>query len=109
MSSVNPDIDLITGCLLSYVRHYIRRYTCTQASTEVLATMFKHIFTRTSQGCDDKSSALRNEHMSSLANAFASSVPSDMLSPAEVQGYLMIHRNGPKGALEKASEWAADD
>ena len=78
------------------------------ASTEVLATMFKHIFTRNSQECDDKHSAAHNQRMSGLANAFASSVPADMLSPAEVQGYLMIHRNDPEGAVQKAKEWAAE-
>ena len=74
------------------------------ASTEVLATMFKHIFIRKSQECDDKASAIRNEYISRLAGTFASSVPSDVLGPAEVQGYLMVHRNDPETAVQKAKQ-----
>ena len=85
------------------------------ASREVLANMFKHIFVRnpveSAQRKDvhiDKTSSVPNDnYIGELATDFASSVPSDMFSPAEVQGYLMAHRNDPEDAVQEAKSWAS--
>lgn len=44
-----------------------------------------------------------------MAQVFAKSIPPDsMISPAEVQGYLMIHRQDPQAALDGISAFAAE-
>ena len=44
-----------------------------------------------------------------MAEAFASAIPSGgRISPAEVQGYLMIHRRDPVAAVEGAQAFAKD-
>ena len=44
-----------------------------------------------------------------MARAFVKSIsPDSMISPAEVQGYLMIHRQDPQAALDGVSAFAAE-
>ena len=74
------------------------------ASTEVLMKMFKRIYTKTSQ---DTSSG-DADRIQELAHRFASSIPSEQLSPAEALGYLMMYRNDPVTAADRADHWAAD-
>lgn len=44
-----------------------------------------------------------------MARAFVKSIsPDSMISPAEVQGYLMIHRQDPQAALDGVSAFTAE-
>ncbi|KAF2760529.1 P-loop containing nucleoside triphosphate hydrolase protein [Pseudovirgaria hyperparasitica] len=40
-----------------------------------------------------------------LAHDFGTRIPPDTLSPAEVQGFLLQHRDSPATAVEKIEEW----
>ncbi|GAD99733.1 BCS1-like ATPase, putative [Paecilomyces variotii No. 5] len=48
---------------------------------------------------------LSNERVKQLAAEFASVVPSGEFSPAEIQGYLLIHKHEPEKAVQTAAEW----
>ncbi|KAK2802385.1 hypothetical protein FQN50_007382 [Emmonsiellopsis sp. PD_5] len=48
------------------------------------------------------------EMISSLAADFASRVPADKFTPAEIQGYLLKHKFSPEQAVAGAEEWARD-
>ncbi|KAJ5698742.1 hypothetical protein N7462_000747 [Penicillium macrosclerotiorum] len=43
-----------------------------------------------------------------LAREFASVVPSGELSPADIQGYLLTHKNAPEAAVKGAPAWVQD-
>ncbi|KAK3711658.1 hypothetical protein LTR37_009434 [Vermiconidia calcicola] len=77
------------------------------ASTEVLIDMFKHVFTKSPSEPARSDAAQEDLVINDMANHFAADIPSEALSPAEIQGYLMIHRNDPAAAVENAAGWAA--
>jgi chaperone BCS1 len=40
-----------------------------------------------------------------MAQQFAGALPEKIFSPAEVQGYLLMHKTEPKKAIEEVSKW----
>lgn len=70
--------------------------------------LFEHLYTkRPDELVDGKASLYQYYDISSLAQDFASAIPPDsMITPAEVQGYLMIHRKDPQAAVEGAAAFA---
>lgn len=40
-----------------------------------------------------------------MAESFAQHLPPSTFSPAEIQGFLLKHRDSPKSALEQVCEW----
>ncbi len=46
------------------------------------------------------------QHVTELAKAFAEKIPADKLTPAEVQGFLLVHRDNPQAAVNEVAEWA---
>ena len=44
-----------------------------------------------------------------LAKEFASLVPSGEFSPAEIQGYLLKHKEHPERAIQEVGEWVKDE
>lgn len=43
-----------------------------------------------------------------LALQFANEIPDDTLTPAEIQGYLLLHKKGPRTAVEQAGKWVQE-
>ena len=77
-------------------------------STEISVRLFTHLYTkRPEELVDDESSASEQYDIPNLAQTFAASIPQDsMISPAEVQDYLMKHCHDPQAAVEGAAEFA---
>ena len=76
-------------------------------SKEVCAELFRHVFTKTPEEMVE--GEVSDEYdVNALAESFAREVPEDKLSPAEVQGFLMIHRDEPLKALADAGAWALE-
>jgi chaperone BCS1 len=48
-------------------------------------------------------------HIESLAKEFSSLVPSGEFSPAEIQGYLLKHKDHPERAIREVAEWVKDE
>jgi chaperone BCS1 len=48
---------------------------------------------------------LTAEELSDVAKKFADQVPDDMLSPAEIQGFLLKRKKDPRRALEEVGAW----
>lgn len=48
-------------------------------------------------------------HIETLAKEFASLVPSGEFSPAEIQGYLLKHKEHPERAIKEVGEWVKDE
>ncbi|KAM0715944.1 hypothetical protein Q7P37_008458 [Cladosporium fusiforme] len=85
------------------------------ASREVSAQIFLHIFTRTADeiSIEEKQGDETAVHSSSqdlqvLAEQFAACIPETRISPAEVQGYLMQHRDDSVAAVRNAAAWAKE-
>jgi hypothetical protein len=58
---------------------------------------------------EGETSASAHHDISQLASDFANAIPAGgMISPAEVQGYLMIHRDDPQAAVEGAGVFARE-
>jgi hypothetical protein len=49
---------------------------------------------------------LSDDEIAALGTRFAEIVPSNELSPAEVQGYLLKHKHNPTQAVDGAAAWA---
>ncbi|KAH7079754.1 BCS1 N terminal-domain-containing protein [Paraphoma chrysanthemicola] len=45
------------------------------------------------------------EEITKLAQKFAEKFPEEVFSPAEIQGFLLMHKTDPAGALEKVGVW----
>ncbi|EFQ86522.1 hypothetical protein CFE70_007330 [Pyrenophora teres f. teres 0-1] len=45
------------------------------------------------------------ERLNAMAKQFADSLPEDTFSPAEIQGYLLMRKTDPEGALSGVQEW----
>ena len=80
------------------------------ASEEISAQLFEHLYTKRPDELVEGETSVSDDHdIPSMARAFAKSIPPDsMVSPAEVQGYLMIHRQDPQAALDGVSAFAAE-
>jgi chaperone BCS1 len=79
------------------------------ASEEISTQLFEHLYTKRSDELVEGETSISDDHdIPSMARAFAQAIPPDsMITPAEVQGYLMIHRQDPQAALDGASTFAA--
>lgn len=80
------------------------------ASEEISTQLFTHLYTkRPDELVEGETSVSDDYDILSMARQFAKSIPPDsMISPAEVQGYLMIHRQDPQAALDGVSAFAAE-
>lgn len=45
------------------------------------------------------------ERLADMSKQFAESLPADTFSPAEIQGYLLMRKTDPEGALAGVKEW----
>lgn len=68
------------------------------ATAEVTECLFLHIFENTT----DQGSCCE---VAQLARKFAALVPDDQLTPAEIQNFLLQHRDDPFKALDDAELW----
>jgi chaperone BCS1 len=90
---------------------------------EVSAQIFLHIFTKTSDEIisaskrrkeyelEDNSSDTAHPSPTTLlamSQTFAASIPETKISPAEIQGFLMRHRDDPAAAVAHADAWAQE-
>jgi chaperone BCS1 len=80
------------------------------ANQEICTKLFEHLYTKTpDELVEGETSASAQYDIAQMAEAFASAIPSGgRISPAEVQGYLMIHRRDPVAAVEGAEAFAKD-
>lgn len=80
------------------------------ASEEISTQLFEHLYTKRPDELVEGETSVSDDHdIPSMAQAFAKAIPPDsMISPAEVQGYLMIHRQDPQAALDGASVFAEE-
>ncbi|KAK3711721.1 hypothetical protein LTR37_009498 [Vermiconidia calcicola] len=78
------------------------------ASKEVIAKLFVHIFEKSPEELTEGEITTKSEHnnVAAMAHDFASRVPADKFTPAEVQGYLLVHRDDSVVAVDGAAEWA---
>ncbi|KAF2827096.1 P-loop containing nucleoside triphosphate hydrolase protein [Ophiobolus disseminans] len=77
-----------------------RMYTAQESDTK--AGAIRSIFTKKLKAaCDD----LDPEKLSELAAEFTEQMPEDTLSPAEIQGYLLIKKRDPIAAVKEAGTW----
>jgi chaperone BCS1 len=51
------------------------------------------------------SGASEEDKLEAMAEQFANSLPDKMFSPAEIQGFLLMHKREPRKALEAAAAW----
>ncbi|OJJ48961.1 hypothetical protein ASPZODRAFT_129305 [Penicilliopsis zonata CBS 506.65] len=70
----------------------------TLATRSQIAELFKRMYADHPDG--EKGSSLE-----ALADQFASSLPDSTLSPAEVQGYLLMRKKEPRRAVDEVDEW----
>ncbi|KAL2866484.1 BCS1 and AAA domain-containing protein [Aspergillus lucknowensis] len=56
----------------------------------------------------DKQARFTQERVKEWANEFAARVPGGEFTPAEVQGYLLLHKTDPEGAIAGAEEWVKE-
>ena len=52
--------------------------------------------------------AVKEKRLSELVAKFAQIMPQEVFSPAEIQGYLLQHKNRPERAVECAEKWVRD-
>jgi chaperone BCS1 len=80
------------------------------ANEEICIKLFKHLYTKTPEELTEGETSPSALHdVSQLAKDFARAIPpGGKISPAEVQGYLMIHRADPLAAVEGAHAFAKD-
>lgn len=72
------------------------------ATAEVTECLFAHIF-------EDPSDRERSAcDVAQMARKFAALVPEDALTPAEIQNFLLRHREDPFRALEGVEEWVQE-
>ena len=78
------------------------------ANEEICIKLFEHLYTKTpDELVEGEASASTKYDIPQLAKDFAGAIPSSgKISPAEVQGYLMIHRRDPISAVEGAHAFA---
>lgn len=69
------------------------------AKNEVIAKLFIHIFS-------DDNGGEKDPDLTLLSEKFASSVPENKLTPAEIQGFLLVNRDDPQEAVRLAKAWA---
>ena len=76
------------------------------ASREVISKLFVHIFSKAPEELLEGETAVKSDDdVAALADEFANIVPADRLTPAEVQGFLLVHRESPAEAVAEAGAW----
>lgn len=80
------------------------------ASGEISTRLFKHLYTKRPDELIKGESSISEDHdITSMAREFGEAIPGgSMISPAEVQGYLMMHRQDPQAALDGVSAFATE-
>ena len=76
------------------------------ASAEVTAKLFIHIFEKAPEEAIEGEEQNKKHDIKALSQQFAEAVPPNQLTPAEVQGFLLVHREDPVAAVAQAKEWA---
>lgn len=72
--------------------------------------MFKRMFERDpSNPSVPVLEALDEEELEKLSLAFSGRVQDDTFTPAQLQGYLLNHRNDPRGAVESFDLWMKEE
>lgn len=71
------------------------------ATTEVTESLFAHIFA-------DATGARSKSDVAQMAKSFAALVPEDQLTPAEIQNFLLQHRDDPSKVLNGAEVWVRE-
>lgn len=74
------------------------------AVPEVAAALFKQVYTDI-DGKPVEGVILSEQTIEQLASAFGSKMPTNALSPAEVQGFLLGNRDDPMEALARFDVW----
>ena len=76
------------------------------ASREVNAKLFRHIFEKTEEERVEGETTSTDRDIAVLSEQFAEIVPADKLTPADVQGFLLVHRADPNKAVVEAEDWS---
>lgn len=76
------------------------------ASYQVMEKMFLHIFSCAPGEKKSLAAAREGVNLPGLATEFANQLPEGRFSPAEIQNFLLEHREDPSGAVAKVGEWA---
>ena len=61
--------------------------------------------TKSVEGISCQKSAGEDSEMEDLASQFATSLPNEAFSPAELQGYLLVHKKSAAGAVAGVAAW----
>jgi len=55
------------------------------------------------------SKTLARDELQSIAEQFAEKLPEEQFPPADIQGFLLLHKKHPRKALEKVEEWRDEE
>ncbi|CZT07803.1 uncharacterized protein RAG0_13121 [Rhynchosporium agropyri] len=58
--------------------------------------------------CEDMGLGMDQQDLAKLATEFASYIPTDMLTPAEFQGHLIIYRDSAAEAVKETKTWVTE-
>lgn len=58
---------------------------------------------------DPQLDVLEKEQLADLADEFATSLPEDMFSPAEIQGFLLTRKKEPRRAVAEVEKWRDEE
>jgi chaperone BCS1 len=78
---------------------YVRMYALPSISTITNAVALK-----SEEDCI-KTKDQQSQELMNMAEIFAQHLPPSTFSPAEVQGFLLQHKDSPKCALQRVCEW----
>ncbi|CUS13367.1 unnamed protein product, partial [Tuber aestivum] len=82
------------------------------AEEEAIAGLFARMYEDYEKKMEDERSAeeraAKEKHLSELVAKFTKIMPQGVFSPADVQGYLLQHKNRPERAVECAEKWVCD-
>ncbi|PPJ53513.1 hypothetical protein CBER1_00424 [Cercospora berteroae] len=77
------------------------------ASQEVANILFTQIYTDLDEEFDDSETVVDSQpDIDVLAKTFASKVEANLFTPAEIQAFLLSHRESPEEALDCVDDWA---
>ncbi|KAL2155763.1 hypothetical protein VTH82DRAFT_505 [Thermothelomyces myriococcoides] len=73
--------------------------------------MFLRMFSPDENGAvpASKTAQISPDQLKQLAVDFSNSIPGDVFTPAQVQGYLLDHKNSPTDAAANAKKWAQEE
>lgn len=79
-------------------------------SEEVCIKLFLHLYTKNAdEMVGDEASVLAKHDIPSLAQKFARAIPADSkFTPAEVQGFIMVHRDDPQAAVDGVEKFVRE-